>query len=270
MLSHLPVLCPPSSSGVSPGETGAHPKNTCTHRPKVHELDRLRAGGFPKQPKVVHLPVYGPGASETNALPPGHTTPHHTTPHHTAPHRTAPHHTTPHRTAQHTTTPRSTHHTTHHTDAPKSCTFASLSAGGRHDHLPGAISIRFVARVTSSHLPPGTMFLSFVAGHLLREMFCFVATGPQTTISIRFVARWPSDHRSRGFRKQPKVAPLPVYGPGAETLHLPVFRPEPSKTAFSLLPVLFLSSAGLPREAGAHTNTRSHGSKSYAHANLRT
>jgi hypothetical protein len=101
-------------------------------------------------------------------------------------------------------------------------------------------------------------------------MFCFVAKGPQTTISVRFVARWPSDHRSRGLRKQPKVAPLLVYGPGAETLHLPVFRPEPSKTAFSLLPVLFLSSAGLPREAGAHTNRRSHRSKSYAHANLRT
>ena len=54
------------------------------------------------------------------------------------------------------------------------------------------------------------------------------------------------------------------------TLHLPVFRPEPSETAFCLLHVLSPSSAGSPGEAGAHTITRSHRPRSYALASLRT
>ena len=86
--------------------------------------------------------------------------------------------------------------------------FTSFCARGRSDHhLPGAISFRFVARGPSDHHLPGAVSLRFVARGLSDHL--------PGAISIRFVARGPSDHRARGFRKQPKVAHLPVYGPGA-------------------------------------------------------
>jgi hypothetical protein len=92
--------------------------NSCTYRSKGR--------GPPKQPKIAHWPVFGPGLRK-QLFP-------------TTAQRSSAQHTTlcsttiPHQTAHHTTP--------HHTDAPNSCSLASLRAGGRRDHLPGAISFR--------------------------------------------------------------------------------------------------------------------------------
>ena len=55
---------------------------------------------------------------------------------------------------------------------------------------------------------------------------------------------------------------MPVHGPGAEGLRLPVFRPGFSKTVFYHLPVLSPSSGCFPGETGTHTNTCTHRPKS--------